>query len=51
MIQTTDLEKFKNIRIPENFVLILNSNNEHFMPDMRSFFLKNFDIKNLVILI
>lgn len=50
MIQTTDLEKFKNIRIPENFVLILNSNNEHFMPDMRSFFLKNFNIKNPVIL-
>ena len=50
MIQTTDLEKFKNIRIPENFVLILNSNNEHFMPDMRSFFLNNFDIKNPVIL-
>ena len=50
LIQTTDLEKFKNIRIPENFVLILNSNNEHFMPDMRSFFLKNFDIKNPVIL-
>ena len=50
MILTTDLEKFKNIRIPENFVLILNSNNEHFMPDMRSFFLKNFDIKNPVIL-
>ena len=50
MIQTTDLEKFKNIRIPENFVLILNSNNDHFMPDMRSFFLKNFDIKNPVIL-
>ena len=50
MIKTTDLEKFKNIRIPENFVLILNSNNEHFMPDMRSFFLKNFDIKNPVIL-
>ena len=50
MIQTTDLEKFKNTRIPENFVLILNSNNEHFMPDMRSFFLKNFDIKNPVIL-
>ena len=50
MIQTTDLEKFKNIRIPENFVLILNSNNEHFMPDMRSFFLQNFDIKNPVIL-
>ena len=50
MIQTTDLEKFKNIRIPENFVLMLNSNNEHFMPEMRSFFLKNFDIKNPVIL-
>lgn len=50
MIQNTDLEKFKNIRIPENFILILNSNNEHFMPDMRSFFLKNFDIKNPVIL-
>ena len=50
MIQNTDLEKFKNIRIPENFVLILNSNNEHFMPDMRSFFLNNFDIKNPVIL-
>lgn len=50
MIQTTDLEKFKNIRIPENFILILNSNNEHFMPDMRSFFLKNFNIKNPVIL-
>ena len=50
MIQTTDLEKFKNTRIPENFVLILNSNNEHFMPDMRSFFLKNFNIKNPVIL-
>tara|TARA_B100000614_G_scaffold68403_1_gene60653 strand:- start:2393 stop:4315 length:1923 start_codon:yes stop_codon:yes gene_type:complete len=50
IIKTTDLEKFKNIRIPENFILILKSNNEHFMPDMRSFFLKNFDIKNPVIL-
>ena len=50
MIKTTDLEKFKNIRIPENFILILKSNNEHFMPDMRSFFMKNLDIKNPVIL-
>ena len=50
MINTTDLEKFKNIRIPENFILILKSNNEHFMPDMRSFFMKNLDIKNPVIL-
>ena len=50
MINTTDLEKFKNIKIPENFILILKSNNEHFMPDMRSFFMKNLDIKNPVIL-
>ena len=44
MIQTTDQENLKILEF-ENFVLILNSNNEHFMPDMRSFFLKNFDIK------
>ena len=50
MIESNDLQKIKKNEIPENFVLILNSNNEHFMPDMRSFFLKNFDIKNPVIL-
>ena len=50
MIESNDLEKIKKIKIPENFVLILSSTNEHFMPDMRSFFLKNSEIKNPVIL-
>jgi (E)-4-hydroxy-3-methylbut-2-enyl-diphosphate synthase len=50
MIESNDLQKIKNNKIPENFVLILNSVNEHFMPDMRSFFLKNSEIKNPVIL-
>ena len=50
MIESNDLEKIKKIKIPENFLLILSSTNEHFMPDMRSFFLKNSEIKNPVIL-
>ena len=49
-IESTDLNTVINIDIPENFVLILNTSNEHFMPEMRSFFLKITQIKNPVIL-
>ena len=49
-IESTDLDKVINIDIPENFVLILNTSNEHFMPEMRSFFLKITQTKNPVIL-
>ena len=47
---TSDLDAIKNLNIPENFVLILNSTNDHFMPDMRAFFMKNQVLKNPIIL-
>ena len=50
MVNSSDLESVNNIQIPENFVLILTSNNEHYMPDIRAFFMKNDNIKNPVIL-
>ena len=50
MVNSTDLKSVNNIQIPENFVLILTSNNEHYMPDIRAFFMKNHKIKNPVIL-
>lgn len=50
IVKTSDLEVIKDLNIPENFVLILNSTNEHFMPDMRAFFMKNHDSKNPIIL-
>ncbi len=50
IINSSDLESVKNIQIPENFVLILTTNNEHYMPDIRAFFMKNHKIKNPVIL-
>ena len=50
MVNSSDLESVNNIQIPENFVLILTSNNEHYMPDIRAFFMKNHNIKNPVIL-
>ena len=50
IVKTSDLEVIKNLNIPENFVLILNSTNQHFMPDMRAFFMKNHESKNPIIL-
>ena len=50
IVKTSDLEVIKDLNIPENFVLILNSTNEHFMPDMRAFFMKNHFSKNPIIL-
>ena len=50
IVKTSDLEVLKDLNIPENFVLILNSTNEHFMPDMRAFFMKNHFSKNPIIL-
>tara|TARA_B100000482_G_C12607757_1_gene297763 strand:+ start:138 stop:2063 length:1926 start_codon:yes stop_codon:yes gene_type:complete len=50
IVNTSDLDAIKNLNIPENFVLILNSTNDHFMPDMRAFFMKNQALKNPIIL-
>ena len=50
IVNTSDLDAIKNLNIPENFVLILNSTNDHFMPDMRAFFMKNQVLKNPIIL-
>ena len=50
IVKTSDLEVIKDLNIPENFVLILNSTNENFMPDMRAFFMKNHFSKNPIIL-
>ena len=37
LINTSDIKEISNIAIPKNFVLILRSENDHFMPDMRAF--------------
>ena len=50
IIDTSDLEDLKELNIPKNFVLILNSSNEHFMADIRAFFMRNDNLKNPVIL-
>ena len=36
---TNEIELLKSSNLPNNAVLILHSKNDHFMPDMRSFFL------------
>ena len=37
-VKTTEIDDFLKIKIKKNIVIILESNNEHFMVDMRSFF-------------
>ena len=49
LINTSDIKEISNIAIPKNFVLILRSENDHFMPDMRAFFM-SFNTNNPVIL-
>ena len=49
LIDTSDIKDISTIAIPKNFVLILRSQNDHFMPDMRSFFM-SLNINNPVIL-
>ena len=49
LINTSDIKEISMIAIPKNFVLILRSQNDHFMPDMRSFFM-SLNINNPVIL-
>ena len=49
LIYTSDIKDISTIAIPKNFVLILRSQNDHFMPDMRSFFM-SLNINNPVIL-
>ena len=49
LIDTSDIKDISTIAIPKNFVLILRSQNDHFMPDLRSFFM-SLNINNPVIL-
>lgn len=49
LINTSDIKEISKIAIPKNFVLILRSENDHFMPDMRAFFM-SFNTNNPVIL-
>jgi len=49
-LNTDDLEFLKQLKLPKNFVLIIESKNEHFMPDIRSFFMKIIDLDNPVII-
>ncbi len=42
-------EDIKKIDLPSNFVILLTSKNDHCMPDMRSFFLRNHSLKNPVV--
>ena len=38
-LKTNQVGQLKQITLPKNFVLILESRNTHFMPDLRSFFI------------
>ena len=49
-LKTGDLKFLKQLKLPKNFVLIIESKNEHFMPDIRSFFMKIIDLDNPVII-
>ncbi len=42
-------EDIKKIDLPSNFVILLTSKNDHCMPDLRSFFLRNHSLKNPVV--
>jgi len=50
MLNTDDLEYLKKIKIPKNFVLIVQSNNEHYMSDIRTFFMQISELDNPVII-
>jgi len=49
-VKTTEIDDFLKIKIKKNIVVILESNNEHFMVDMRSFFFSIKENKTPVIL-
>ena len=49
-LKTDDLEFLKKISIPKNFVLIVESYNEHYMPDIRTFFMQISELDNPVII-
>ena len=49
-LKTTEIDDFLKIKIKKNIVVILESNNEHFMVDMRSFFFSIKENKTPVIL-
>jgi (E)-4-hydroxy-3-methylbut-2-enyl-diphosphate synthase len=48
-LKTNDVDLLNQSDLPLNSVLIIDSNNDHFMPDMRAFFL-SMSIKNPVII-
>ena len=49
-LKTNDVYKLLTCKIPKNVVFILESNNDHFMADMRSFFFSVKKIKNPVVI-
>ena len=49
-LKTNDVYKLLTCKIPKNVVFILESNNDHFMADMRSFFFSMKKIKNPVVI-
>lgn len=49
-LKTNDVYKLLTYKIPKNVVFILESNNDHFMADMRSFFFSMKKIKNPVVI-
>ena len=49
-LKTGDLKFLKQLNLPKNFVLIIESKNKHFMPDIRSFFMQIIDLDNPVII-
>ena len=49
-LKTNDVYKLLTCKIPKNIVFILESNNDHFMADMRSFFFSMKKIKNPVVI-
>ena len=49
-LKTNDVYKLLTCEIPKNIVFILESNNDHFMADMRSFFFSMKKIKNPVVI-
>jgi len=50
MLNTDDLEYLKKIKIPKNFILIVESNNEHYMSDIRTFFMQISELDHPVII-
>ena len=50
MLKTDDLEFLKKLKIPKNFVLIVESSNEHYMSDIRTFFMQIRELDNPVVI-